>query len=293
MKLMGVLLLILSGIFLSTGCHTQGHSESTDPSITLISTKEELQDFFCAAVPDQTGRLTASISMNHDMLHVSGDTALCLDGNGFTLSGDGACVIRLGNNSKLQLNNINIHGDQYGIGLLGNASISASETLIQGDTIALDAIGSVQITSGSNLECSSYAGTALRCASLTVDQDAKLICSGMERAIDTSLGDLLLKEDAAIEATAEGYEVVKVGGSLTMEDNSLLNVENLGEYHGAEVGFLHTSGTPTIHALGGEHGVGVFFRMLTQDTELNGFCEPKARAEYGEGELIFLDNTEL
>ena len=53
--------------------------------------------------------------------------SITIDGNGYTLSGTGDCIIRLDEGCKLTLNDITVHSGSTAIGCLGSAEIGGEK----------------------------------------------------------------------------------------------------------------------------------------------------------------------
>ena len=218
-----------------------------------------------------TATLSGDISLEQEMLRITKERdGLVINGNGFTLSGAGDCVIRLEEGCSVTLNDVVIHSGADAIGCLGDASIGGSGLSIVGLGNGIRAAGTVTVLPNSDIQATATNGAGL---------------------IAALLGSILLKEGASLGAfTQENYNALKCDSTLTMLDGASLKVENSGHYHGAEIGALSVSGMVTIEATGGENSSGLFlFEQLDSITVL-GHCTPAPRFESGKGSITFIED---
>ena len=93
------------------GCSANNERiDLTDPlSGSSILSAADLEAFFKYGEND-TAVLAASFSMEDTMLKLTAQRGpITIDGNGYTLSGTGDCIIRLDEGCKLTLNDITLH----------------------------------------------------------------------------------------------------------------------------------------------------------------------------------------
>ena len=238
-----------------------------------------------------TATLSGDISLEQEMLRITKERdGLVINGNGFTLSGAGDCVIRLEEGCSVTLNDVVIHSGADAIGCLGDASIGGSGLSIVGLGNGIRAAGTVPILPNSDIQATATNGTGLIAANLILEAGASVTGQGPLGGADIA-GSILLKEGASLGAfTQENYNALKCDATLTMLDGASLKVENSGQYHGAEIGALSVSGMVTIEATGGENSSGLFlFEQLDSITVL-GHCTPAPRFESGKGSITFIED---
>ncbi len=235
-----------------------------------------------------TVSLNASIDLGEDMLRLDAEgTSLTIYGNGFTISGNGDCVIRLANGCKLTLKNITLNGGANAVGCLGDATL-AGEATVKAVANALYAMGNVSIGEESRFYFSSNVGSGVKAGGLTLGKGARVFAQGALGGVAVTRSDLVLNENSVLDAnTAKNYNALKCEGTLVMREGAKLIANNGGEYHGAEISALSIEGTVNIEARGGAKGVGLFLFSLEEDYAVVGFCEPAPRFEVGRGSLLF------
>ena len=116
------------------GCSASNERiDLTDPlSGSSILSAADLEAFFKYGEND-TAVLAASFSMEDTMLKLTAQRgSITIDGNGYTLSGTGDCIIRLDEGCKLTLNDITVHSGSTAIGCLGSAEIGGENANIIG-----------------------------------------------------------------------------------------------------------------------------------------------------------------
>lgn len=281
-------------LLLATGCageEEEARVELADPiGGSSIVTGADLLAFLERG-ESNTATLSADISLEQEMLCITkARDGLVINGNGFTLSGAGDCVIRLEDGCSVTLNDLVIHSGADAIGCLGNASIGGSNLSVTGLGNGIRAAGTVTILPGSDIQATATNGTGLIAAGLIVGEGASITGEGPLGGADIA-SSILLKEGAFLGSfTQENYNALKCDGTLTMLDGATLQVENSGQYHGAEIRDLSVSGMVTIEAAGGENSSGLFlFEQLDTITVL-GHCSPAPRFESGKGSITFVED---
>ena len=239
-----------------------------------------------------TAQLSADISLEGEMLRITkARDGLVIDGNGFTLSGAGDCVLRLDEGCSVTLNDITIHSGSDAIGCLGSASIGGTGARLIGVGNGIRAEGEVTILAGSSIECEANVGMGFTSSGLALQTGAGLLASGPMGGVNVS-GEISVESGGRLAAyTDENYNALKCGGTLTLEDGSTLIAENRGEYHGAEITALAVNGAVTIEAKGGKTFSGLFLFEQLQNIAVIGSCEPKARFESGKGSILFVESA--
>lgn len=254
-----------------------------------IYTAEELLSFIEKGEANKA-TLAASISLDDKMIKLAlSRNPVTIDGNGYTLSGTGDCVIRLESGCSITLENIEIIGGFDAVGCLGDASITAHNTTISSVTHCINAAGIITLTEGSAVNLSSNVGSGLSATGLILEKNSTLEANGDMSAVIIKDGNVRLQEKACLKATTKSdYNALKCDNTVFMKDGSELNVANSGNYHGAEVGYIVTEGIVTIKAHGGSQGVGLFLFSLENKIYALGECVPPPRFEVGKGELVFM-----
>lgn len=240
-----------------------------------------------------TARLSADISLEGEMLRITkARDGVTLDGNGFTLSGSGDCVLRLDEGCSVRLTNITIHSGSDAIGCLGSASIGGKGVRLIAVGNGIRAAGEVSVAAGSSIESEANVGMGIAASGLTLQNGASLSAKGPMGGVNVS-GEIRLAPGARLAAyTEEHYNALKCGGTLTLQDGSTLVAENLGEYHGAELMALQISGAVNIEAKGGKNYSGLFLFEQLEDITVIGSCRPKPRFEKGKGSITFVDSAQ-
>ena len=265
----------------------QEHVDLSDPvSGDGIYTTAELIDFIESGASD-TATLGASIDLGEEILRITkarGSITIC--GNGFSITGNGDCVLRL--------EDISIMGGRNGIGCLGDAVLGGNAE-INSVAHCITGAGDIVIQENSSFTLASNVGCGIQVKGLTLLKKSAITANGALGAVSVAGDELTLGEDAAlIAATEDHYNALKCEGTLTMQNGSLLRVTNNGEYHGAEIRDLSVEGLATLEAAGGEKGVGVFLFEQEKDIYLVGSCTPELRFEVGDGSVTFVaDASEI
>ncbi len=237
-------------------------------------------------------RLSADISLEGEMLRITkARSGLTIDGNGFTLSGAGDCVLRLEDGCSVTLQNITIHGGADAIGGLGRASIGGSGVRLIGVGNGIRTEGELTILADSSISCAANIGTGVVATGIALEEGAGLTAEGPMGGVRAE-GEISIASGAYLAAyTDENYNALKCGGVLTLENGSKLAAENRGDYHGAEITSLQVHGAVTIEAKGGKNSSGLFLFEQLENITVIGSCEPKARFESGKGSIGFVDSA--
>jgi len=291
--------LMMAAIFLAvflSGC--SGAPEHTkvdfaDPiGGSSIVTAADLIAFIEKGESD-VAKLSADISLEGEMLRITkARQGITIDGNGFTISGAGACVLRLDEGCSITLNNITIYGVADAIGCLGTAFIGGNGAKITGIGNGIRSEGSVTILSGSSISCEANKGVGVVSSGLTLQDGASLTAEGPMGGISSS-GDIFVNSGAQLAAyTEENYNAIKCGATLTLEDGSKFIAENRGSFHGAEISMLQVNGAVTIEAKGGKNSSGLFLFEQLENIAVIGSCEPQPRFEKGKGSITFVDKAQ-
>lgn len=235
--------------------------------------------------------LNASIDLGDEMLKLDTENAdLTIDGNGFTISGNGDCIIRLEKGCSLDLENVTLNAGSNAIGCLGDARISGSAT-IRAVANAIYAEGHVTIGEESSFRVTSNVGSGINATGLELEKNASLLAEGELGGVNITKDDLVLNAGAVLNSsTDDNYNALKCEGTLVMLDGSKLIVKNNGEYHGAEISDIDVEGVVTIIAQGGDKGVGMFLFRVDDEISVIGECTPELRFEAGNGSITFYKN---
>lgn len=236
--------------------------------------------------------LNASIDLGDEMLRIDTPGAsLTINGNGFTISGSGDCIIRLADDCTLNLSEVTFNAGSNAIGCLGDATIAGSAT-IRAVANALYAKGHVTVGESSRLYIASNVGSGIYAQGLELEKDARVLAQGALGGANITKDDIVLNADSVLDSnTDENYNALKCEGTLIMLDGSKLIVKNNGEYHGAEISELYVEGVVTIEAQGGDKGVGLFLFRVDETINVVGFCEPELRFEIGDGSVSFFKSA--
>ncbi len=291
-----ILIIILSALALCACAPEQVQEEHLQLNEPLagdsIYTAEELL-FFIEKGESDKATLAASISLDSEMIKLTTQRgALVIDGNGYTLSGTGDCVVRLEDGCSLTLENIEVIGGYDAIGCLGDARIAAKDTKISSVTHCINAAGMVVITKNSDMALSSNVGSGLNATGLILEADARLEATGDMSAVIIKEGNIELQENSLLKAvTKNDYNALKCDNTVFLKNGAELDVNNMGNYHGAEIGYISTEGVVTINAHGGSQGVGLFLFSLENEIYALGECSPDLRFEVGKGKIEFLQSA--
>ena len=289
-----IILFLLLSVLLLAGCSGEEENDKVELADPIggssILTAADLLAFVERGESD-TANLSADISLENEMLCITeARDGLTINGNGFTLSSAGDCVIRLDDGCSVTLNDMVIHGGSDAIGCLGDGAIGGSGLRIIGIGNGVRANGAVTILPDSSISVTGTAGSGLVSHALLFSENAELTLEGPLGGADIS-GDILLAQGAKLSAyTEENYNALKCDGTLAMQDGASLTVENRGSYHGAELTDLVVEGTVYIDAKGGENSSGLFLFEQLEDIYVVGSCSPEPRFESGRGSITFVDS---
>lgn len=271
------------------------HVDLSDPvSGDGIYTTAELMNFIENGASD-TATLGASIDLGSEILRITkARGSITIVGNGFSITGNGDCVLRLEDGCTLRLENVNLVGGRNAIGCLGDAALGGSAG-ISSVAHCITSVGDLTILESSSFTLSSNVGCGVKAKGLSLLRGSGITASGALGAVSIAGDDLLLSENTTlIAATDENYNALKCEGTLVMREGALLRVTNNGEYHGAEIHDLSVEGVATLEAVGGAKGVGVFLFEQEADVYLVGSCTPELRFEVGDGSVTFVaDASEI
>ncbi|MEG1547944.1 MAG: hypothetical protein RR527_04315 [Clostridia bacterium] len=283
-----ILSLLLSGC---GGAGMQGDNIDIANMVTGtgIVTASDLIEFIKNGDTD-TATLLAPIDLGNEMLKItSGRGPIIIMGNGCAINSAADCVIRIDSGCELTLNNVSIEGRVDGIGCLGDADIGGSAASITAGNSAIMSKGKITIAPGSELKLIANTGSALTGKGITLLKGAKITSSAGLNAVCTTKNDLVLYEDAELHAvTSTNYNAVKCEDRLVMKAGSVFDVENTGDYHGAEIDSISVEGPVNIYAKGGSKGIGVFIFTHTDDICVIGECTPGPQFENGRGSITFV-----
>ncbi len=271
-----------------------GHIDLSDPlGGSAIMTAEELKAF-AENGEGNTAVLANNIDLESEMLVLNAQRGdFTIEGNGFTVTGIGDCVIRLDKGLRLTLNNVTIVGGSDGIGALGDCTVSGSNSTIKGVASAVNCIGFLTIGDSSSLVFEAQEGNGAVARAVTIGKGATLSASGGLSGVISLDGDITLMPSSELLAkTKVNYNALQCARTLAMTDGSVLAVQNDGLYHGAETDSLSIEGAATINAAGGSKGTGLFIYTLDEELRVLGTCSPEARFENGSGGITFVESKE-
>ena len=152
------------------GCSANNERiDLTDPlSGSSILSAADLEAFFKYGEND-TAVLAASFSMEDTMLKLTAQRgSITIDGNGYTLSGTGDCIIRLDEGCKLTLNDITVHSGSTAIGCLGSAEIGGENANIIGVSDGILCADELIVSEGSSLVCKGSNGRGIDAEDITI-----------------------------------------------------------------------------------------------------------------------------
>lgn len=268
------------------------HIDFSDPTEGIFTITDLI--YFFEAGETAEASLGCSLDLDGEMLRVPKSRGpLILHGNGNSITSGGDCVIRLDDGCRITLNDLTLIAGADGIGCLGDAEIGGEGLRIEALTNGIQAQGSVSILPQSDLKLTASKGSGVIAKALTQEPGARLSAVGSQSAVRVFKNDLILQEGAYLHAeTTQYYNALKCAGILRMENGAVIEVVNLGEYHGAELDGVAVEGVVTICADGGSRGVGLFLFDLHEDMVVMGHCEPALRFESGNGSIQFVESAE-
>ncbi|MCE5236467.1 MAG: hypothetical protein ABFC62_10205 [Clostridiaceae bacterium] len=248
---------------------------------------------FIARGEGNTAVLGNNIDLDREMLRLTrarGD--LTIEGNGFTITGSGDCVIRLEDGMSLTLNNVTIVGGYDAVGALGDCTVYGKNATVKGVANAVNCIGQLNIGKNSELVFVAQEGNGAAARGVTLLEGASLQTAGGLSGIVSTDGDITLSPLSRLYAeTDKNYNALQCARTLTLKDGCTLSAVNRGLYHGAETETLFVEGAVTVEATGGEKGTGLFIYTLSEDVRILGSCEPEARFENGNGSIAFVKSV--
>jgi hypothetical protein len=290
---LSLIMAIIMGILCACGSKKPDEQiDLSDPSGAQgITTAAQLLHVIEEGETD-TLTLNASIDLEGEMIKLdTPGAALTINGNGFTISGSGDCIIRLANNCTLNLSEVTLNAGSNAIGCLGDSAITGSAT-IKAVANAVYAKGHVTVGESSRLYVVSNVGSGIDAQGLELEKDARVLAQGALGGVNITKDDIMLNADSVLDSnTDENYNALKCEGTLIMLDGSKLIVKNNGEYHGAEISELYVEGVVSIEAQGGDKGVGLFLFRVDEAINVVGFCEPELRFEIGNGSVSFFESA--
>lgn len=252
-----------------------------------VTSKEELVAFF-ETEKMRSAKLLCDIAIGDTMLILPASRgAVMIDGGGFTLSGTGSCVLRVDENAEVILKDLTVIGSADALGALDQAVIGGENLVLQGGRHAISGVGRLYIAKDSTLTAIAESGCGISAAQLEIAAGCDITASGALAGVLSSHGSIVIAEQTQVYSESNGYHALKCTGQLLMKNGSLLEVQNIGEYNGAELGSMVVEGAVTIRAQGGEKGRGIFLSELYDDVSVSGFCDPAVRNETGDGKLLF------
>lgn len=297
-RLTTVLLLAAALAAVLTGCGANGQApeqneiDLADPrNGNLITSAGDLRLFLAEGVTD-TCNLGANIDLGAQMITIGTERGpIVIEGNGYAITGQSDCVLRLLDGATVILNELRVEGGIDGIGVVGSATLGGVGGSVTGRLHGVQAGGKLSFGQACELTFTGSTGCGVTANAMVLHQDGKLTAYGGVSAVNVTEHSLILREGAALQAYALGeeqYNAVKVAGALALEARSIFEVENPA-YHGAELGSVDVDPTATIRATGGSFGVGLFLLSLQEDYTAYGFCEPAERHDTGKGSITFID----
>lgn len=149
-------------LLLITGCdgeEEEARVELADPigGSSIVTAADLLA--FLERGESNTATLSADISLEQEMLRITKERdGLVINGNGFTLSGAGDCVIRLEDGCSVTLNDVVLHSGADAIGCLGDATIGGAGLSIVGLGNGIRAAGTVTVLPNSDIQATAING---------------------------------------------------------------------------------------------------------------------------------------
>ncbi|MBQ3551877.1 MAG: hypothetical protein IJA35_01780 [Clostridia bacterium] len=261
----------------------------------LISTEAELIDFFLYGTePECT--LSCDIDVKFNMLKLTKDRGhITINGGGYTISGSAECLIRMDDDTSLALNDIHLSSSAICIAIQGSGSIAATDLSIESEFNCFDVFQTLTLKKNSDLLATSTSGYGVAAAGFILENGVDAVIHSLSSAstVSVSHDGLLLTEGSSLTASGYGYNVLSCDSTVTLLDDSKLDVKNIGTYHACEIYSIYIEGTVEINAIGGENGVGIFIAMLTENYHVIGECTPDLRKEKGLGSIHFYESADL
>ena len=254
-----------------------------------VSSGADLIDLFKKG-QSSTVILTDNVHIGREILKLTEALGtMTLIGNGFTIYGEGECVVRMDNNCLLNMEDLTLTGSRDGIGIIGDGTITATNSKIDAGLNGISATGSLKINENSSISVTGRTGRGIDVKGMTIQDNAEITALGNLNGINITRDELIMHKGSKLTACAGQYNAVKCSNTLVLNDGAVFEVSNTGEYHGAELEALEVHGTVTIKASGGEKGAGLFLFELNDEIMVMGFCTPDYRIESGHGNIEFID----
>ncbi len=285
---------VFSCVFLFSACKNDvihGENEAFEQEENIfIKNADELKLFFETGTAKKA-TLTASVDIKDAMLTLTtARQSVVLDGGGYTLVGNGDCVIRLENNTSLTLDNITVAGGADVVGCMQDASLSGNNTVLKSNNTAIRCNGKLVIGQNSSITAESASGYGITAYSMQIENGSSVSATAEKNAVNIFKKQLVLGENAQLDAiTRNDYSAVKCTGTLVLNNGSVFIVKNEGSYHGAQADYIEINGDVTIKAKGGSKGAGMFLFQLEQDYTVKGYCKSELRKENGHGSIEFTE----
>ncbi len=254
-----------------------------------ISSGADLIDLFRKG-RSSTAILTDNVHIGREILKLTEALGtMTLIGNGFTIYGEGECVIRMDNNCHLNMESLTLMGSHDGIGIMGDGTISAKNSKIDAGLNGISATGNLKLNENGSINVTGRTGRGIDAKGLTIQNNAQITALGNLNGINVTRDEFIMLEGSKLTAYSGQYNAVKCSNTLVLNDGAVFEVTNTGEYHGAELEAIEVHGTVTIKASGGEKGAGLFLFELNDQITVKGFCNPNYRIESGHGSIEFID----
>lgn len=241
-----------------------------------------------------TAVLQSNIDLERGMLKFTkARGAITIEGNGFTITGSGDCVLRLEDGVSLTLNDLIVVGGYDGIGALGDCVVSGRNTTVKAVASAVNCIGFLTFGKNCDILLSGQEGRGAVARGVTFDESAAVHALGGMGGVVSGDGDIALMRNSALVAeTEKNYSALQCARTLVLNDGAKLTARNNGLYHGAETDTIFVEGAVSVEATGGEKGTGFFVYTLNDDLYFLGSCTPEARFENGNGSIAFVKSAD-
>lgn len=294
-RLLFILLAVACLVF-SSACGEEPPQEHVDLSDPVggdgIYTTAELLNFIERG-ESNTATLGAAIDLGSEILRITKERGpITIVGNGFSITGNADCLIRLEDGASLRLEEISLNAGRNGLGCLGDATLGGNAE-ISSVAHCIVCVGDLSVLENSAFQLASNVGSGIKAKGLELLPGSEVIAEGALGGISIAQDDLILCEGASLSAiTEENYNALKCEGTLVLREGALLRVTNNGEYHGAEIHDLSVEGVASVEATGGSKGVGIFLFEQEEDVYLVGSCTPELRFEVGNGNVTFVESAD-
>ncbi|MDR1620737.1 MAG: hypothetical protein LBS18_08775 [Clostridiales bacterium] len=232
--------------------------------------------------------LASDIDMGDVMIKITAqNSGAVIDGGGHTLFGGAPCVLRLDDNTRITLQNIDIQAEKIAVGMLGSGEITADGCRLTAVEDAIHAAKTVTLAAGSELYITSSEGSGIVGLGFEAMRQSYVAIEARMAAISTKRGDITLQADAVAVCKAAGDNTIKTEAVLRLWEKSRLTAGNTSAHNAAKAGALAATPSSTLELTGGADGVGLFIVEQTVDVALKGFCTPEVRIEAGAGTITF------